>query len=166
MFCCDNPNPADATYSYIKHLHHLISVLALSGQGVVGSVVDENGKALRDAKVTVFLPTGTSEVIHVSKNSGKFRHILTEGHHKIMASLEGYEKYKMNVHVEKDKMTEFKIVLESGAGVGKVVELTPASATTTHGNRNVNADYDYFYYPKKKLLDIKAKHSRHFDIYK
>lgn len=124
---------------------------------------DQHGVQLRDAKVTVFLPQGTSEVIKVSKNSGQFKHMLAEGTHKIVASLDGYLKYKATIHVDRETMTHLKIVLETESGVGKVEEVRPASATTS-GQKDDN--YDYYYYPRKKLLEIKDKHSRHFDIYK
>lgn len=131
--------------------------------GIYGSVEDQHGKGLRDAKVTVFLPSGTSEIIRVSKNSGQFKYMLAEGTHRIVASMDGYEKYKGTVHVAPGSMTKVKIVLDSGHGIGQVVDLN--AATLSHTNRNVN-DYDYFYYPRKKMLEIKDKHSRHFDLYK
>jgi len=164
MFCCDNPTPAEVTGSYIKHLNHFVDVLALSSQGVYGSVEDEHGNTLRGAKVTVFLPTGTSEIIRVSKNSGNFRYMLSEGTHRIVASMEGYEKYKGTIHISPGNMTKLKIVLNSGSGVGQVVELTPASPVTAAG-RDVK-NFDLFYYPRKKLLGIKDSHSPHFDLYK
>ncbi|CAL8120113.1 unnamed protein product [Orchesella dallaii] len=164
MFCCDNPEPAEVSNSYIRHLHHFIDILALSSQGVFGSIVDEHGNPLREAKVTVFLPSGTSEIIRVSKNSGRFRYMLSEGTHRIIASMVGYEKYKGTIHISPGNMTKLKIVLNSGSGVGHVVELTPASTSVSATSKNPK-DYDLFYFPRKKLLDIRDNHSPHFDLY-
>lgn len=153
----------------MKHMHHITEVLALTSQGVYGSVVDEHGNGLRDAKVTVFLSSGTSEPIRVSKNSGKFRHMLDEGTHRIVATLEGYGTFKTSIHVSKDNMTELKIELSSGSGVGSVVPMTSSSSSpgkSDHSRGSMTDNVEHYYYPRKKLLELKEKHSRHFDIYR
>lgn len=118
----------------------------------------------------VILSDGKTEAGRVSKNSGRFIHVLSEGSHALEVSLDGYDSEKRNVYVERGSLTTVDIVLikstytssSSSKKPEGSVEKLESSADTVSSVYN----YDYFYYPRKTFMTIKHAHARYFDVYR
>jgi len=116
----------------------------------------------------VILSDGRTEAGRVSKNSGTFVHILSQGSHKIEVSLDGYETESMVVYIEKGSLTPVTVALtKSVPGTGnKKTEGKVETLASSEDTLSSVYNYDYFYYPRKTFMTIKHAQPRYFDVYR
>jgi len=137
--------------------------------GVSGVVMNSEGEVLRDATLKIALSNGATEIGKISKNSGRFVHLLSEGLHTIEVSQDGYDIEKSEVFISFGSFTKVEIVLSKSSytdGNSHSSESTIELQTSSSETSSTIYPMDYFYYPRKIFQDIKKSHPKFFDVYR
>lgn len=145
------------TYSLV-YIYYILFLICFAG--ISGNVVDNSGQPLRNAQLSVVSGHGHYEQGKISKNSGRFVQMMSEGYHKINVSLRGYDTEMRTVYVPKGSLKNVKIVLSKSSyniDDNKAGSSSPLSSF-------LNGGQDYFYYPRKEFQSIKQLHPRNFDV--
>src|SRR5919112_707094 len=109
----------------------LLSAVAASGQAVygniVGTVVDDSGAGLPNAKVTITDVSRAASFTTTTNDSGFFtQRFLIAGRYQVRVEVEGFRAYVQDVSVSVDQETSLNIKLQ----VGQVSETVEVSAGT------------------------------------
>lgn len=125
------------------------NIALAQGARILSSITDEDGKPLKDVKVTIFDPDRKVEIITYTNEKGKFYEIgILPSIYDLTCELEGYPKVKRSIRVHIEELKKVDIVMFKLNGVTLFKEGNYQAAIEFFQKVASNSPdcYDAFYY--------------------
>ncbi|ESO98160.1 hypothetical protein LOTGIDRAFT_226642 [Lottia gigantea] len=106
--CCKYPAANELPNIWMNTMPSFMNFLLKATQGIHGEIVDSNNKPIFTAVLTI---DNKLHRFNVSTN-GSYFIVLTEGHHTIEASAEGYQSLSKKIFVLKNERREVRFMLK------------------------------------------------------